>query len=251
MLLIKMKSIGKVDSMNFGSNDLEYLFKNDNFVIEDIKTIGSFYPKRWVQEFGKPLTRNILEAKIIHTITGLSIPLKRYSSNKKIQVIEFAGLQGYNERSILLDKLLEELLPKLQECYIKRIDICFDFVKVPNNIIKSLCIKRNHFKYKNTIYYKTDNELKTNSTVDIKRYNKQLQAKLNYPLERLEFAFKGRYFNDIRLQDLNSKVYEKMRKTIKNFTNKNLQISPISYKCIEKSNKYHFKHYEQRAISDY
>ena len=224
-----MQSIGKIDSMNFGNYSLEYLFKSDDYVIENVKGIGVFEPLRWKYEFGKSLTQGIVEAKIIHTSLGLTIPLKRYASKKDIQVIEFAGLHGFNERSEFLRNLLDELLPKLQDCYIKRIDICFDFEKVPNSIIKNICIKRKPFLYKNTIYYKTNKEEKTNVILDIKRYNKQLQAKLSYPLERLEFAFKGRYFNSRKLKYFDINFLNKMQKSIKNFTNKNLKISPISY----------------------
>ena len=54
----------------------------------------------------------------------------------------------------------------------------------------------------NTIYFKTKNEKKTNSTMDIKAYDKQKEANLSYPLHRLEFCFKGAYFNNMRLTDI-------------------------------------------------
>ena len=90
--------------MNFGGFDLESLFNNEDYIIEDVKTFGVFNPKRWAETFGKPLTKNIIEAKIIHTLTGLKIPLKRYASAKDIQVIEFAGLHSYDvELKILIE----------------------------------------------------------------------------------------------------------------------------------------------------
>jgi len=215
--------------MNFGAFEFESLFKSDNYIIEDVKTIGVFQPKRWSTTFGKALTRNIVEAKIIHTSNGLTIPLKRYASAKEIQVIEFAGLQGYNERSELLKSLLIELIPKMQQCKIKRIDVCNDYSNIPNRIIKKLCTSgREPFKFKNTTYYKTAKEKKSNSIIDIKRYNKQIKEKLHLPMERLEFVFKGAYFKDITLEELNKKNLNRMEKTIFKFSGINSKIIPIS-----------------------
>lgn len=208
---------------------MESLFKNDNYSIEDVKTRGVFQPKRWSATFGKVLTRNIVEAKIIHTSKGLTIPLKRYASAKDIQVIEFAGLHGYNEKSKLLKSLLIELIPMLQHCKIKRVDICNDYPKIPNRIIKKLCLSgREPFKFKNTTYYKTAKEKKSNSTMDIKRYNKQIKEKLHLPMERLEFVFKGAYFKDTTLEELDREAFKRMEQTIFNFSGINCKIIPIS-----------------------
>jgi len=73
---------------------MEQYFNSSNYIIEDVKGIGVFNPKRWSETFGKSLTKNIIEAKIIHTLEGLAIPLKRYAGAKKMQVVEFAGLNG-------------------------------------------------------------------------------------------------------------------------------------------------------------
>lgn len=224
-----MKCKGVIDSMNFGSFNLESLFNNDDYIIEDVKTIGVFNPKRWTETFGKPLARNIIEAKIIHTSTGLTIPLKRFASAKDIQVIEFAGLHGYNEKSKLLKSLLIELIPTLQQCTIKRVDICNDYPKMPSRIIKKLCLSnREPFKFKNTIYYKTAKEKKSNPTMDIKIYNKQLKEKLQLPMDRLEFAFKGAYFKGITLAELDKKFLSKMEKAILKFSGSDCKIISIS-----------------------
>ena len=224
-----MQCKGVIDSMNFGGFNLESLFNNDDYIIEDVKTFGVFNPTRWSETVGKPLTRNIIEAKIIHTLTGLTIPLKRYASAKDIQVIEFAGLHSYDEESKLLKSLLIELIPKLQQCKIKRIDICFDYPRIPNRIIKKLCLSgRESFQYKNTIYYKTAKEKKCNSIIDIKRYNKQLKDNLPFPMERLEFVFKGAYFENITLNELDKKFLSKMEKTIFKFSGINSKIISIS-----------------------
>ena len=223
-----MKKKAKVDSMNFCSSSFEYIFDSDEYKIVTVKGIGFFNPKLWLETFSKSLTKNIIEAKIIFTSMGLTIPLKRYASSPRKQTIEFAGLHGYNEESKLLKQLLIELLPMIQDSIIKRIDVCLDYERVPNKVIKRLCINRKPFQYKNTTYYKTAKEKKVNSTMDIKRYNKQIQAKLDYPLHRLEFAFKGRYFNNMKLKQLDKETYKKMEKSILKFSGIDSSITSIS-----------------------
>lgn len=224
-----MKLKGEIDSMNFGSFSMEQYFEMSNCIIETVKSVGIFNPNRWVETFGKSLTQSIVEAKIIHTSTGLTIPLKRFSRAKDIQVVEFAGLHSYNEKSKLLKSLLIELIPQFQDCKIKRIDVCFDFPSIPNRIIKKLSSNgRESFQFKNTTYYKTKKEKKSNSTMDIKQYNKQEKEKLPHRLERLEFCFKGRYFQNMELLELNEKFLSKIEKTIHKFSGINPQIIPIS-----------------------
>ena len=214
--------------MNFGYFDFEHLLSSKDYIIEDVKTKGVFHPKRWKETFGKPLTRNIIEAKILHTLEGLTIPLKRYASNQQIQIIEFAGLNGYNEKSKRLKSLLIELLPILRICLIKRIDVCYDFPRVPNSIIKNICSTgRKSTPFKNTIYYKTVKEKKTNQTMDIKRYSKQLKEKLLVPMERLEFVFKGAYLENMELIELEN-LFSKIEKSIYKFSGIKTKIFPIS-----------------------
>ena len=112
-----MKEIAKVDSMNFSSKNIEVIFNNDNYTIETVKSIGIFEPRRWRDEFKQPLTRNIIEAKIVHTSNGLAIPLKRFSINQTMQTVEFAGIGGYTEKSKMLNKYstLKVEMNKLEE----------------------------------------------------------------------------------------------------------------------------------------
>jgi hypothetical protein len=84
------------------------------------------------------------------------------------------------------------------------------------------------FQYKNTTYYKTPKEKKTNATLDIKRYNKQDKEKLPLPMERLEFVFKGAYFQNMELKQLDKIFFSKMEKTINKFSGINSKIIPIS-----------------------
>lgn len=225
-----MKSIGQIDSISFRSEDFEQMFTSEDYIIVTAKSVGIFEPKLWRDTFKKSLTKSIIEAKILHTSTGLTIALKRYNRSPKMQTLDIAGLQGYDEKSELLNDFLEAHFLEFMECEIKRIDICFDFVKVPNRIIKKLCEKREPFKFINTTYYKTAKELKTNDTLDIKRYDKQKEAKLSKPLERLEFCFKGAYFpKGMKLKDLDKNFISKMEKSIKRFSGIDAKIFPISY----------------------
>jgi len=223
-----MKVKGHIDSMNFSGTHLEDYFTSKAFIVEVVKSRGIFEPHRWLEEFGKPLTRNIVEAKILHTQTGLTLPLKRFSTSQNKQTLEFAGLKGYREKSNLLMELLNNLWVDIQNKIITRIDVAIDFKgKVPTKVIKTLSKSRIPFKYYNTTYSKTASEKKTNPHLDIKIYNKALHAHLDYELERLEFCFKGSYFRGkYKVEDMNS-ISKKMKKTIKRMCGLDIEIEHI------------------------
>lgn len=225
-----MKIIGQIDSISFRSENFEQLFTSEDYIIEVVKSVGVFIPNLWRETFKKPLTKSITEAKILHTSTGLTIALKRYNRSPTKQTLDIAGLQGYDEKSKFLNNFLEAHFLEFMECELKRIDICFDFVKVPNRIIKRLCLCRDITKQVlNTTYMKTKSEGKTNQTLDIKIYDKQKEAKLPRPLERVEFCFKGTYFpKGMKLKDLDKKFLSKMKKTIFKFSGIDAKISSIS-----------------------
>lgn len=225
-----MKAIGKIDSISLRSDDFERFFTSDNYIIVVAKSVGVFEPKLWRDTFKKPLTKSIVEAKILHTSTGLTIALKRYNRSPTKQTLDIAGIQGYDDKSELLKNFLAAHFFEFMECEIKRIDICLDFVKVPNRIIKKLCLCRDIVKpVLNTTYMKTKSERKTNQTLDIKIYDKQKEAKLSRPLERVEFCFKGVYFpKGMKLKDLDRNFLFKMEKSIYNFSGIDAKISPIS-----------------------
>ena len=200
---------------------------HEDYIIEAVKTRSIFHPKEWSKTFGKALTKNIIEAKIVHTYLGLKIALKTFAVTPKSQTLEFAGLHGYNERSRLLMLTLRELWSSLQHTRVMRIDIAIDFkCKIPKSIIKALSKHREPFKYGNTTYYKTAKEKKNNQKMDIKIYNKQIQAKLDYPLYRLEFVFKSSYFKKLLLKDIET-AYKKMEKSIKKATGLSVKIESI------------------------
>lgn len=223
-----MKSIrAKIDSFNFSSESLEALFSSDNYSIETVKSISEFSPYRWLEEFGKSLTKNIVEAKILHTSMGLILPIKRYAITPHKQTLEFAGLYAYDEHSKLLRELLKELLEHIQSSSVTRIDIAIDFKgKIPSRVIKKLCKDREPFKFLNTTYYKTKKEKKSNVRLNIKTYDKAKKENLSEELERLEFSFQSQYFNNMATEDL-YKSFLKMEKTIKRFSGLEVEIQSL------------------------
>lgn len=213
--------------MNLSSHSFEHHFSNDNYIIEEVKTVSVFNPKRWSETFKKALTKNIKEAKILHTSTGLTLPLKRYSASQNKQVLEVAGLQSYNDKSKLKQEFIKENSQELQECFLNRIDICIDMEKPPQRMFRKLNSKRKAFQYKNTIYWKTESEKKSNSQMDIKLYNKALKEKLDYPLHRLEFCLKSAYFKNMKLKELDRNLLSKMEKTIYKFSGLKVRIEAL------------------------
>ena len=202
-----------------------YFLDYDNYSIEMVKSIGVFEPHRWVQEFKKPLTRNIVEAKILHTSTGLVLPIKRHSRSPQKQTLEFAGLHGYTEKSKLLYGLLSSLLEHIQDEQIVRIDVAVDFKgKIPNRVVKQLCKDRVPFRFWNTTYFKSKSEKKKNYRLNIKTYSKSGKEKLGEEINRLEFVFLRGYFKNIQVKDI-EKSFKKMEKTIKRFSGLEVQIS--------------------------
>ncbi len=218
-----------VDSLNLAGSNMESIFfYHEDYIIETVKGRGcNFNPKEWSKTFGKALKRSTIEAKIIHTHLGLKLPLKTFSRSPRSSTLEFAGLHGYNERSQLLVQTLHELKSQLQYTRVMRMDVAIDYKgKIPQSIIKALSKLREPFEYRNTTYYKTAKEKKTNPYMDIKIYNKQKQAKLDYPLNRLEFVFKSGYFNKLLLKDIET-AYKKMEKSIKKAIGLTVKIEPI------------------------
>lgn len=217
-----------VDSLNLASEQMESIFIfQEDYSIETVKSKSVFSPKVWSESFGKPLKQNIIEAKIIHTYLGQKLPLKTFAVTPLSQTMEFAGIHGYNERSQLLMQTLQELKSQLQYTRVMRIDVAIDYEgNIPKSIVKILSRHRTPLRYGNTTYYKTAKEKKTNQKMDIKIYNKQVQAKLDYPLMRLEFVFKSSYFKKLLFKDIEG-AYQKMEKSIKKATGLSVKIQSI------------------------
>lgn len=217
-----------IDSLNFASNHMEAIFiSHTDYIIEAVKSRSVFYPQIWSKSFGKSLKQNIIEAKIVHSYLGLKLPLKTFAVTPLSQTVEFGGLSGYNERSRLLVQTLQELKSQLQQSRVMRIDVAIDFEdKIPKSIVKALSKHREPFRYGNTTYYKTAKEKKTNQKMDIKIYNKAHKANLDYPLMRLEFVFKSKYFSKLLFRDIGT-AYKKMEKSIKKATGLSVEIESI------------------------
>jgi len=218
-----------VDSLNLASEQMESIFIfQEDYTIETVKSKSVFKPTVWSEAFGKSLKQNIVEAKIIHSYLGLTLPLKTFAVTQLSQTVEFAGLHGYNERSQLLVQTLQELKSQLQQARVTRIDVAIDYEgEIPKSITKALLKLRPKVKQVgNTTYYKIAKEKKTNRVMDIKIYNKQIQAKLDHPLMRLEFVFKTEYLKKLLFRDLETALI-KMEKTIKKATGLSVKIESI------------------------
>ena len=217
-----------IDSLVLSDAHIEAIFIcNEDYSIQTVKSKSIFEPRVWSKTFGRKLKKNIIEAKVIHTHLGLCLPLKTFAVTPLNQSLELAGLHGYNERSQHLVNTLKALESQLQYARIRRIDVCLDYEgKIPMNILKALSKNREAFRYGNTTYYKTEKESKTNQRIDIKVYNKSHQAKLDGKLMRLEFCFKGSYFDKLNMIDLDLAI-KKMEKSIKRLAGITVKVSPI------------------------
>lgn len=220
--------IGKIDSINLSllNYEMDFILKNnENYIKETIKDFGTFKPNIWLQ-FGKPLRRNIKRAYILHSFNGAELPIKSYSRTQDREIIEFAGLEDYRKRGEILKAVFDDLYLKLLKAQIQRVDICMDFENVPKAVVKNLTKSRLAFKYKNTTYFKTKKEKKSNNFYDVKLYDKSKKEKLSFELHRLEFCFKLSYIKKTKLEDIKT-LFVKMVKTIKTATGLKIKIEDL------------------------
>ena len=218
---------GEIDSMNLSDEHLIAMFlKHENYSIQEVKSNTIFEPHLWKESFNKSLTQNIVRADIIHTYLGLTLPLKTFSRSQKVQVLEFAGLYSYTERSKLLRVHLKELWSRLQHTKLTRLDIALDWEKIPYKVLKALKSNREPFKWLNSEYFKTPKEGKKNYYINIVAYDKALKENLPQPMERLEFSFGASFFKDMYLKDLPQAI-EKMEKAIKKKIGVSVKINPL------------------------
>ena len=156
----------------------------------------------------------------------MTLALKTFSRSQKVQVLEFAGLHGYSERSKLLNIHLQELWSRVQHTKLTRIDIALDWAKIPSKALKALMKNREPFEWFNSTYYKTAKEKKKNYYINVVAYDKSKKENLAEPMERLEFSFSGAFLKDMYLKDL-AKVYKKIEKAIKKKIGVTVKINPI------------------------
>jgi hypothetical protein len=158
---------------------------------------------------------------------GIFLPMKVPASNKKSFTIEFGGLKRYDDKSERMQELLWDLIDDLQYCRINRIDIAMDIRnRIPGKVHKALLkVNRHPKKYKNSIYYKTLKEKKSNPVVNILMYNKG--KKNGFTTEkkcmRLEFQFRLRFFNGMHFCNI-KKAILKIEKRIKKDTHLKIKV---------------------------
>ncbi|MDD2399807.1 MAG: hypothetical protein PHR75_04290 [Sulfurovum sp.] len=202
---------------------------HEDYSVEVVKSKSVFEPSRWRDAFGRKLTQNIIDARIVHTYLGVKLPLKTFAATPNRQTLEFAGLHGYNEHSRLLVQTLNELKSQSAFTLVTRVDIAIDYKgMIPKKIIKKLSQTRKPKQVRHTTYWKTIKEGKTNRMMDIKIYSKKEKEKLDYPLMRLEFVFKSEYLKKLYFKDLET-VFKKMEKSIKRATGLNVKIEDIDF----------------------
>lgn len=229
---------GVIDSINFSSPILTSVFlHNQNYRFERIKRGNEYNNYRWKTLFGGSLFNRVngrlmspfSEAYAIHSHTGVSIPMKFHTRNRKSPTIEFAGLHRYDRRSELLKMTLWDLFPSLQETEINRIDIAIDVNKrVQSKVHKSLTRTRVAKKYKNSVYYKTHSEKKRNPNVNIIIYDKGKKEGLclENKLIRMEFQFSSSYLKKITLRNMD-KAIDLIEKRMKRDTGLNIKVCPL------------------------
>ena len=88
-----------IDSLNVSDNHLEAMFiYDDDYSIETVKSKAVFVPSVWSETFGKSLKKNIIEAKIIHTHLGLTLPLKTFAVTPLRQTVQKTHQTGHLSR---------------------------------------------------------------------------------------------------------------------------------------------------------
>ncbi|MDR1460841.1 MAG: hypothetical protein LBI78_04280 [Campylobacteraceae bacterium] len=147
-------------------------------------------------------------AKIKSHNTGLEYNLIQHSRAKAI-IITFKGLHQYNNLSEMITKDCKVFMTMFYSAAkLSRLDIAIDSSRRPNLKTISANTKRKLSKYKNTTYFKTSNEKKTNQHLDIKHYHKKT---IHITTHRIEFCFKKRYLkgNTDEIRERCQKIIQK------------------------------------------
>lgn len=215
-------TVGKIDSLNVAISlkELEMILNNrEKYYKETVKDIGVFEPRRWVQ-FEKKLHKHILSASILHTDTGLELPIKCISQLRSKYILEFRGFESYSTKGNNLKEVFKDLQVQLLKGLIHRIDICIDFDYKPYRVLKELEKTRTPFTYGITTYYKTKSENKKNSYYDVAYYDKSKNSQV---IHRVEFRFKKAFLKNKTLQEIET-VFSRIEKTIKKSTKLTVKI---------------------------
>jgi len=215
-----------IDSLNLQASqgEIQMMIKKyqDSFRLHDNATKDEFR-----KNFNLS-TNGLYKASILYATYGCSMPIKTYHRYKDREIIEFAGLRGYNCRSEALNSSLQHLWYDMQEFRVNRIDIALDFDYIPYKVLVRLEEKREKsFTFKNTTYYKTAKEKKKNNNFDIKYYDKSKKENLEKKLYRIEFAFKASYLQDKPNLSEIQELYSSLEKTLYRYTGLNVKIVDI------------------------
>lgn len=148
---------------------------------------------------GKRINKRAMFVGIMHTQRGLMYPLSYYKNGRGV-IVEFNGLTQYQKRDFVLNESSELIRQDLNEFVssgldfeLHGVDICMDSQKPIKSILMAIGRKREPQIFKTTTYYKTSSQPKgkANDYLQVYSYDKQAKNKLDYPLHRIEFAFKS------------------------------------------------------------
>lgn len=148
------------------------------------------------------------------------------------------GLQQYDYNGKLTDgaiqrqAALNEMLKQLNGFNIGRVDYAIDMPKIAPRILKKLASKRNAKPVGTTTYYQPLKQReRENAVLKIMTYDKALKNNLPFPMMRLEFALKSKFWpkeiiTSIYLNDL---IEVKGRSVIKRWTGERVEVQEIIY----------------------
>jgi len=151
-------------------------------------------------------------------------------------VVSFHGLWQYDklgqpsESAFQKRQALRELLEQLDSFKIVRVDLAVDAPKIPPRIVKRLSLKRPINPFKSTSYFEPlKQKERENPTLKITLYDKAEQIGLTFPMQRLEFALKARYWpkEPIELSQLQNLICVKSSKVLKQWTGENVEVQKL------------------------
>ena len=146
------------------------------------------------------------------------------------------GLQQYDSDGNLTDDAIQkrlalnEMLNQLSGFTISRVDYAMDMKKIPLRVLKKLASKRHVKLVRTTTYYEPINQReRENATLKIMTYDKALKNNLPFPMMRLEFALKSKYWSKeiITSSDVNDLIEAKGQAVIERWTGERVEVQEI------------------------
>ena len=148
------------------------------------------------------------------------------------------GLQQYNRDGELTDgaiqrqSALNEMLQQLNSFKIGRVDYAIDIPKIAPRILKKLASKRNAKAVGTTTYYQPLKQReRENAVLKIMTYDKAHKNNLPFPMMRLEFALKSKFWPKeiITSAYVNNLIEVKGKSVIKRWTGERVEVQEIIY----------------------